>query len=192
VRARTGSLPPKMTTSSVETQPPFRPCIRNVRDLIHHRQKGTSHVQIAKWALYEEREFEQLIDRVTGLVTSLIELSPAAQAAQTPLCKIEVSELAGRADEKAMALLRDTADGVDKVLGESISEADIWRRAAGGGHIVKDVRGIGGSKLLIGDEVAGGAKVRTGGHGHYVEGVTLSGSKAQIGDRYGYKSFWDE
>jgi hypothetical protein len=163
---------------------------QKVRDLVRRRQRGTSRVQIAKWAMYEEKEFEKLVDNVSGLVTSLIELFPAVKTAQKPLCEIEVSELVEEEGKESMILLRDTSRGVDSVLEETISEAGIPIELSRQ-HRIHNIKVTDDARVLLGDEVADGAEVT--GYGHSYDGIFVTGkAKAQTGNRYGGKSFWDD
>ncbi|OCL12034.1 hypothetical protein AOQ84DRAFT_421474 [Glonium stellatum] len=52
---------------------------QKMRELSVKRQNRTPLQRKVKWALYEEKQFKRLIEDVTGLVNSLVELYPAAQ-----------------------------------------------------------------------------------------------------------------
>ena len=56
-----------------------------MRDIAIKRQNSTGVRQKAKWALYEEKHFTGLIENITHLVDSLVELFPVAQVSQHPL-----------------------------------------------------------------------------------------------------------
>lgn len=91
-----------------------------MRDLAIKRQNQTGLRQKAKWALYEEKHFKRLIEDITSLVDSLVELFPAAQAPQEKLCTAEVAEMSA---EGNLPMLEAIVQGQDKLLEKAIVEA---------------------------------------------------------------------
>lgn len=92
-----------------------------MRELSISRQKGTSFLKKAKWALYEEKQFKRLIEDITELVNALVELFPAAQATQKQLCEIEVQTI-GTA--QSLPVLKEVvAGGQDKFLEAAVEKA---------------------------------------------------------------------
>ncbi|KAJ9652363.1 hypothetical protein H2201_009224, partial [Coniosporium apollinis] len=91
-----------------------------MRELSIKRQNRTGLRHKAKWALYEEKHFRRLIEDVTDLINDLVELFPAAQAAQCQLCELEVSELG---TDESLLVLKDIAADQDKYLETAISRA---------------------------------------------------------------------
>jgi hypothetical protein len=88
-----------------------------MRQLAIERQNRTGIRQKAKWALYQEKQFRRLIEDITELVDSLVELFPAAQQSQRELCDLEVSAIG---EGEGISILRDIAAAQDKLLEEAI------------------------------------------------------------------------
>ena len=77
-----------------------------MRQLAIERQTRSSVQQKAKWALYQEKHFRRLIEDLTELVDSLVELFPATQQAQRELCDAEVSAFG---ESEAISVLKEIA-----------------------------------------------------------------------------------
>jgi len=90
-----------------------------MRTLSLKRQNRTQLRQKVKWALYEEKHFRRLIDDITELVNSLVDLFPALQTMQRELCVYEVSEFG----DGGLPVLKDIAKDQDKELEEAILKA---------------------------------------------------------------------
>ncbi|MCJ1225815.1 hypothetical protein MMC12_002464 [Toensbergia leucococca] len=160
----------------------------NMRDLALRRQKRTSLAQKAAWALYEERQFNRLIEDVTRFVNDLVDLFPANKEAQQQLCSTEISEIVGARSEQRLAVLKDVSVDIDETLEGVVTEAIEAHR----GHSFKNVQASGEARMANGDEVAVGAQVT--GYGHSYDGISAS-DKAKVfnGNRYGgNKGFWDD
>ena len=99
-----------------------------MRQLSMERQNKTALWQKAKWALYEEKHFRQLIEDVTGLINGLVELFPASQEVQQRLCDTEVSMMGV---SEGLSILKEIAAEQDKLLETAISKV---RNNGGGLH----------------------------------------------------------
>ncbi|KAJ4304523.1 hypothetical protein N0V90_000049 [Kalmusia sp. IMI 367209] len=93
---------------------------RKLRQLAIERQNRTSLRQKAKWALYQEKQFRRLIEDITDLVDSLVELFPASQQSQRELCSEEVTAVEGN---EAIPVLREIAAAQDTLLEEAFAKA---------------------------------------------------------------------
>ena len=91
-----------------------------MRQLAIERQNRSGVRQKAKWALYQEKQFRRLIEDITELVDSLVELFPAGQQSQRELCDVEVSTVSGN---KGISMLREIAAAQDKLLEEAFTKA---------------------------------------------------------------------
>ncbi|KAF1947399.1 small s protein [Clathrospora elynae] len=91
-----------------------------MRQLAIERQNRSGVRQKAKWALYQEKQFRRLIEDITELVDSLVELFPATQQSQRDLCDIEVSTLG---EGEGISVLREIAAAQDKLLEQAITKA---------------------------------------------------------------------
>jgi hypothetical protein len=72
--------------------------------------------------LYQEKHFRRLIEDITELVDSLIELFPATQQSQRELCDREVSAIG---DGEGMSVLKGIAAAQDKLLEQAITKATV-------------------------------------------------------------------
>lgn len=90
-----------------------------MRTLCIKRQNRSTLKQKAKWALYEEKHFNRLIEDILELVVALLELFPAAKQEQVKLCEAEVSEIG----KENLPALIDIAQSQDKDLEAAISAA---------------------------------------------------------------------
>ncbi|GME31684.1 uncharacterized protein LTHEOB_3110 [Neofusicoccum parvum] len=85
--------------------------------------KHTGLSQKTKWALYQKKHFEELIENITDLVDGLEKILPAPQATQSRLCEEEISTIGAQAD---LPLLEEVVveqdpslvDAIRKVLAE--------------------------------------------------------------------------
>ncbi|KAJ5893315.1 hypothetical protein N7495_005006 [Penicillium taxi] len=92
---------------------------QTMTDLVRQRQGNQDLETTTGLTLYEERNFTQLIDSVSGLVEELIQLFPEAKEGQRALCKEEVAEM-GKING-ALPLLKKVA-GDDKLLTEMVEK----------------------------------------------------------------------
>jgi Skp family chaperone for outer membrane proteins len=91
-----------------------------MRQLTIERQNRSGVRQKAKWALYEEKQFRRLIEDITELVDSLVELFPATQQSQRDLCDAEVAAIG---ESEGISVLRGIAADQDKLLEDAIAKA---------------------------------------------------------------------
>jgi hypothetical protein len=90
-----------------------------MRKLCINRQNRSTLFQKTKWALYEEKHFNRLIEDIIELVDGLVELFPAVRQEQLKLCEVEVSEIG----MKSLSALLDIVKVQDKDLAAAISAA---------------------------------------------------------------------
>ena len=101
-----------------------------MRQLSIDRQKRSGLRQKAKWALYEEKHFRRLIEDITELVNSLVDLFPASEELQRRLCATEVSMLG---DNEGLSELKEIATAQDKFLADALAESS---EHAGGSYSI--------------------------------------------------------
>ncbi|KAL9074931.1 MAG: hypothetical protein Q9157_004201 [Trypethelium eluteriae] len=89
-----------------------------MRQLSIARQNRSGLREKAKWALYEEKHFRRLIEDITELVNSLVELFPASEELQRRLCANEVSMLG---ENEKLSELKDIATAQDKFLADALT-----------------------------------------------------------------------
>jgi tetratricopeptide (TPR) repeat protein len=121
-RSRTDSQDGSLVSYDPETDldPVIATLHKRMRQLAIERQSQSSVRQKAKWALYEKKQFEQLIEDITELVEDLDFLFPAVQHFQRDLCDIEVSTIG---EGQGMSVLREIAATQDKLLYQAIRGA---------------------------------------------------------------------
>lgn len=90
-----------------------------MRQLSVERQNRTGLRQKVKWALYEEKHFRRLIEDVTELISSLVELFPSSQPLQQKLCETEACTFGAN---ESLQVLRDIAAEQDKFLEAAIAK----------------------------------------------------------------------
>lgn len=114
-----------------------------MRQLAIERQDRSGVRQKAKWALYQEKQFKQLIEDITELFNALETLLPTTQQTQRELCDTEVSAIG---EGEGISLLREIAAAQDKLLEQAIKKAVKETRESH--HIV--FSGSGNSGLQLG------------------------------------------
>jgi hypothetical protein len=88
-----------------------------MQDLAKKRQ-GKSRLEQDEWTMYDEKNFTRLIEDITELVDSLVDLFPGIQEEQRKLCEEEVSEM--NTNKDILPLLKDVAAGQDKLLSDTV------------------------------------------------------------------------
>ncbi|RYN48804.1 hypothetical protein AA0117_g13441 [Alternaria alternata] len=114
-----------------------------MRQLAIERQNRSGVRQKAKWALYQEKQFRRLIEDITELVDSLVDLFPATQQSQRELCEMEVSAIG---HSEGISVLKEIASAQDKLLEQAMTKATDG--ADRSHHIV--ISGSGNTGLQIG------------------------------------------
>ncbi|CEJ55151.1 hypothetical protein PMG11_01426 [Penicillium brasilianum] len=157
-----------------------------MRAIISKRVQGVPWKRRAKWAIYEKKHFDRLLDDITENLGQLEKLLPQAAEYQKELCRIEVEEIQDGQSEAVMELLYDAAQfNKDALLEQAVREAII---AKGSGHSWERTEVGNNVKLEQGDRIAKGyagqAPVGRVGHNY---GVTIGKGHAEIrqGDIYG-------
>lgn len=145
-----------------DLDPSYQRLHLNMRERAIQLQKGTSIRKKAVWSLYEKKRFDTMIEEVTGFVSDLVELFPAAQADQRALCKTEVSEVSETQD---LVILNAVACEDDKMLAVEVKKEMISR-----GHIFSDWEAVGSAKMWAGDDNGFGVKSK----GHNYARFTVS------------------
>ena len=90
-----------------------------MKELAIRRQKGSSVLKTASWALYHRSELKELIENITSLIDNIEDLFPAPQS-QLALVKQETAEIQ---DKQALGLVESAAQDVDSLLQAAAKEA---------------------------------------------------------------------
>jgi hypothetical protein len=144
------------------------------------RQKGSSFLKTASWALYHRSELKELISNITSLINDVEKLFPAPQI-QLTLVKQEAAEIY---THQALELVETAAQDVDPMLRAAAREA-----LTGHQYLGVMVKG----KAQTGDAFSSDWKGGAVGARHTYNGVEVDrDGKALIGNKYGGKDFWDD
>jgi len=165
------------------------PMLRGLHDQLgavaRQRQKRTSLSKKVTWALYDAKNFDKLINEMTGFVDSLEQLYPGGTARRR-LVEMEIEEVA---DKPSLLALQEAAGGTDSVLLEAVTqkvEGIVVKNYA------KDIRSKETAEVLVGNEwaesVLAGGKTISERTENTTDSVAAEGaSKVQIGNKYGTK-----
>ncbi|KAK7398066.1 hypothetical protein QQX98_012574 [Neonectria punicea] len=149
-----------------------------MKELAVKRQKGSSVLKLASWALYRRSELKELVASITTFIDSLETAFPAPQS-QFALAREEISQIN---DEKSLQLLAGAALSVDAGLRTAIKEVT--------GHQYSNV-GVHGEAQL-GDAFSSDWTRRAIGPSHGYRFVSVDkGGRALLGNMYGGTGFWD-
>lgn len=83
-----------------------------MKELAIRRQKGSSVLKTASWALYHRSNLKELIADITSLINNIENLFPAPQA-QLELVKQETVEIQ---DKEALEVIENAAQDIDSLL----------------------------------------------------------------------------
>ncbi|KAI4265738.1 MAG: hypothetical protein L6R38_009210 [Xanthoria sp. 2 TBL-2021] len=151
----------------------FQRVHHRMRELAQQRQKTIGIRKKAKWALYEKKRFDRMIEDVMVFINQLVNLFPAAEDNQRGLCKLEVEAFQ---KPQELALLNDAAQGDDEIL-----SGEIKRQMETRGHVVTNYSAGGNTSTFIGDDIAFGVE----GKSHTFNGFSASGNAVvRLGNIY--------
>jgi hypothetical protein len=103
---------------SGDMQPTFRRLHGHLGQVVHQRQKKTSLLKKAAWALYDGKNFDKLIEQITGFVDDLETIYPV-ETVWGRFVQMEIEEVH---DEPALAALPEAAASVDSALAEAAGQ----------------------------------------------------------------------
>jgi Prion-inhibition and propagation len=148
-----------------------------MKELAFRRQKGSSVLKIASWALYHRSEFKELIAEITSLIDN-IEILFSVPQSQLALVKQETAEIQ---DKQAFGLVESAAQDVDSLLQAAAKEALT-------NHQYLNI--VNKGKAQTGDAISNNWKGEIRGASHKYDGVEVDkDGKALIGNKYGGTDF---
>ena len=148
-----------------------------MKELAIRRQKGSSVLKTASWALYHRSELKELIENITSLIDNIEAIFPAPQL-QLALVKQETAEIQ---DKQALGLVESAAQDVDSLLQAAAKEA-----LTGHQYLNVVIKG----KAQTGDVFSSDWKGEAREASHKYDGVEVD--KDGMGNQYGGKGFWDD
>lgn len=78
-----------------------------------------STLQKASWALYDAKNFEKLIEQISGFLDDLESLFPAEELSIRRLVELEIDDIA---DEESLEVLHQTVVETDSLLADMVRE----------------------------------------------------------------------
>ncbi|KAJ0267863.1 hypothetical protein COL940_013957 [Colletotrichum noveboracense] len=156
---------------------------QRMKRLALKRQKRGTFAQKAACALYEEQQFNRLIEDVGDLVKELVEMFPAAMAQQQQLSIEEADDLHG---EKSIGALQDANEGEDDLLRESVAQVMATSQLK---HKFAENNVRDQVRARYGDEFHGNA-YSTGPGSLYEKNEASGDVTVHYGDAYGYGSIF--
>ncbi|RYP81688.1 hypothetical protein DL770_005826 [Monosporascus sp. CRB-9-2] len=158
--------------------------------IVSQRQKRAGFFKKAAWALYDGKNFDKLVEQMTGFVDDLEKLFPVEGARRT-LVKMEIEEI--NEDEPSLRALQSAAADTDSVLSQVAAER---LEAYGGQNYAKSIQSEEKARVRVGNEWTEAALSRSVGLAgptrNGAESVAAKGSSAiHIGNRYGGRGIFD-
>ncbi|USP76602.1 hypothetical protein yc1106_03876 [Curvularia clavata] len=155
--------------------------LRNkVKELAVGRQKRASILKTTSWALYHRSQLKDLVSGITSLLDSIEKIFPAPEKMST----LVKQEAAAMSNPQELEVIRSAAPGVDDLLLAAVKEV-----LTGHQYLKVTIKG----KAHTGDSYSNDWRGKGQGASHVYEHVFVDEKgKAQVGNRYGEKDFWDD
>ncbi|KAM6516650.1 hypothetical protein FALCPG4_014828 [Fusarium falciforme] len=172
-----------------DMQPVVRRLHGRLGVVAHQRQKRTGLLAKAAWALYDGKNFDRLVEQITGFVDDLEKLFPV-DTTRRKLVELEIEEVD---DEPSLMALQDAAAGTDSVLSEAVTEKI---EGIAGRNYAKDINSEGMARVRVGNEWSETAFARGTGiadrTANLADSVAAKGtSTVHIGNQYGGRGNFD-
>lgn len=184
--------PEDVETLQVQTmQPAAQKMHGRLRSIVTQRQKGTSLLKKAAWALYDAKNFEKLVNEITGFVDALEKLIPADSKVRHTLVEMEIEEVD---DKPSLDVLHDAAGDTDSVLAQAVTKR---LEMFGSRNYAKTIQSEESARVRLGNEWAEGVLSRgsqaVGQTWNETESVAAKGKSAvHIGNSYGGRSIFGD
>ncbi|KAL7941232.1 prion-inhibition and propagation domain-containing protein [Trichoderma barbatum] len=168
-----------------EMDAPIQALKSKTSQIFAKRIQSVSLPKRVRWALYEKKHFDRLLEDITENL-NLLMLTPQVSEYQHELCRMEVEEIQDGQPDVVMELLQDASKANNDALLEQAIQEAINNR--GPGHSWERTEVEDNVRLEQGDRIANGftgqAPVNRGNHKF---GVTVGRGRAEIrqGDVYG-------
>ncbi|WAO93434.1 Hypothetical protein NCS54_01098200 [Fusarium falciforme] len=151
--------------------------------------KRTGLLAKAAWALYDGKNFDRLVEQITGFVDDLEKLFPV-DTTRRKLVELEIEEVD---DEPSLMALQDAAAGTDSVLSEAVTEKI---EGIAGRNYAKDINSEGMARVRVGNEWSETAFARGTGiadrTANLADSVAAKGTSAvHIGNQYGGRGIFN-
>ncbi|RKK89117.1 Heterokaryon incompatibility protein s [Fusarium oxysporum] len=172
-----------------DMQPVVRGLHGRLGVIARQRQRRTALLKKAAWALYDGKNFDRLVEQITGFVDDLEKLFPV-ETTRRKLVELEIEEVD---DEPSLMALQDAAAGNDSVLSEAVTKKI---EGIAGRNFTKDIKSEEMARVRVGNEwnettMARGTGIadRTA---NLADSVEAKGTSAvHIGNQYGGRGIFD-
>ncbi|KAI3326398.1 prion-inhibition and propagation-domain-containing protein [Xylariaceae sp. AK1471] len=174
-----------------DMQPVAQTLHSRLNTIVSQRQKRTNFLKKAAWALYDGKNFDKLVEQMTGFVDDLEKLFPVEGARRT-IAETEIEEI--NEDEPSLKALQSAAADTDSVLSKVIAER---LEICGGQNYAKNIQSKEKARVRVGNEWTGAA---LSSHSAGLAGQTRNGadsvaargsSAVHIGNSYGGRGIFD-
>ncbi|KAI1192074.1 prion-inhibition and propagation-domain-containing protein [Nemania serpens] len=161
--------------------------------IVSQRQKGTTFLKKAAWALYDGKNFTKLVEQITGFVDDLEKLFPVEEARRL-LVEMEIEEI--NEDESSLRVLQNAATDTDSVLSKVVTER--LEVCGGGQNYAKNIQSEEKARVRVGNEWTEAAlsSPSSGLANGTMNGADLVASKGSsivhIGNSYGGRGIFDD
>ncbi|RYP54563.1 hypothetical protein DL768_000623 [Monosporascus sp. mg162] len=167
-----------------DMQPVARKLHNRLDIIVSQRQKRTGFFKKAAWALYDGKNFDKLVEQITGFIDDLEKLFPVEGARRT-LVEMEIEEI--DEDEPSLRALQSAAADTDSVLSQVAAER---LETYGGQNYAKSIQSEEKARVRVGNEWTEAALGRSMGLAgptrNEADSVAAKGSSAiHIGNSYG-------
>ncbi|KAL6707671.1 hypothetical protein ACN47E_003792 [Coniothyrium glycines] len=142
-----------------------------LRDRARGSQKGAGVLKLTSWAIYRKKEFKELLDGILLLIDNLERTFPVPTT-ETQLLEEDIKVIAQNS----------------KTVDESIRK-ELIAVISGHRYTNIDVQG----KAHTGDSFGVDWNGKVTGNSHTFDSIVIgAGAKAQLGNSFGQKGFWDD
>ncbi|KAJ0114163.1 uncharacterized protein J7T55_007998 [Diaporthe amygdali] len=171
--------------------PPARIVHDRLVTIATQRQKHTGLLKKVSWALYGAKNFDKLIEQITGFIDDLEKVSSPETGRYRQLVDLEIEEI----DEQSLGILHGATAGVDQALSEAVHEkleVLVTRNR------IENIRMEHSARVRVGNEWSSDALpyYRTDATGealNQVGSVAASGkSRIHVGQKYGGQGIFDD
>ncbi|RYP25132.1 hypothetical protein DL765_000013 [Monosporascus sp. GIB2] len=167
-----------------DMQPVAQKLHNRLDGIVRQRQKRTGLFKKAAWALYDGKNFDKLVEQMTGFVDDLEKLFPV-ECARLRLVEMEIEEI--DEDEPSLRALQSAAADTDSVMFQVAAER---LETYGGQNYAKSIQSEETARVRVGNEWTEAALSRrvslAGPTRNGADWVMAKGSSAiHIGNSYG-------
>ncbi|KAI4603743.1 hypothetical protein KJ359_003561 [Pestalotiopsis sp. 9143b] len=158
---------------------------RHLGSTVRRRQEQIGLFKKATWALYDVKQYDKLVDQITGFIDDLETIWPA-EAARRHLAEIEIEEVD---DAPALNTLQDAATDIDSMMKEVTAQSIAAKNRAGKVSIQDD------ANVRIGPEFAQNYSGSIGGKDETNSADIIDArgrGRIHIGATYGGRSIFDD